>query len=84
MQSPLTHVSRVHISPILGKESKAYPLRVLAWHEIVNDVIGGKAVAVTYCPLCATAMVFDRDISDRRLSFCVSGLLFNSDVLIPD
>ncbi|HEV2122736.1 MAG TPA: DUF3179 domain-containing (seleno)protein, partial [Chloroflexota bacterium] len=42
-----------------GGEVKAYPLAILIWHEIVNDVVGGLPVAVTFCPLCNTALVFD-------------------------
>jgi len=64
--------------------ARAYPLRILVWHEIVNDVIDGKAVAVTYCPLCGTSMVFDAQVDGKRRSFGVSGLLYNSDVLMYD
>ena len=67
-----------------GGETRAYPLRILVWHEIVNDTVGGRPVAVTYCPLCGTAMVFDRRVGDRTLSFGVSGLLYQSDVLMYD
>jgi hypothetical protein len=42
---------------------RVYPLRILIWHEIVNDVVGGVPVAVTYCPLCNTGLVFDRRAS---------------------
>lgn len=63
---------------------KAYPTRILVWHEIVNDIIGTQNVAVTYCPLCGTAMVFDRYINDTLRSFGVSGLLYQSDVLLYD
>lgn len=72
------------LSLALGSESRAYPLRILAWHEIVNDVIQGRPIAVTYCPLCGTAMVFDRRVGERVLDFGVSGLLYQSDVLIYD
>lgn len=65
-------------------EARAYPLRILVWHEIVNDVIADKPVTVTYCPLCGTAMVFDATVDGRQRSFGVSGLLFNSDVLMYD
>lgn len=67
-----------------GETARAYPLRILVWHEIVNDVIGGDPVAVTYCPLCGTAMVFDARVEDKRRSFGVSGLLYQSDVLMYD
>jgi len=65
-------------------ETRAYPLRVLVWHEIVNDRIGDLAINVSYCPLCGTAMVFDRAIAGRSLEFGVSGLLYQSDVLMYD
>ncbi|MDX1623587.1 MAG: DUF3179 domain-containing protein [Gemmatimonadota bacterium] len=64
--------------------AKAYPLRILVWHEIANDEIGGEPVAVTYCPLCATGMAFDPMVDGRRLVFGVSGLLYKSDVLMYD
>ncbi len=64
--------------------ARAYPLRILVWHEIVNDVIGDQAVAVTYCPLCGTSMVFDALVDGRRRTFGVSGLLYQSDVLMYD
>ena len=63
---------------------RAYPLRIIVWHEVVNDVVGGKAVAITYCPLCGTSMVFDRVYNGLKHSFGVSGLLYNSDVLLYD
>lgn len=67
-----------------GDIARAYPIRILVWHEIVNDIIGGDAVAVTYCPLCGTAMVFEREINGKLRSFGVSGLLYQSDVLMYD
>ncbi len=72
------------VSVTSGGETRAYPLRILNWHEIVNDSIGDYYFAVTYCPLCRTAMVFDRRFGDDILSFGVSGLLYNSDVLFYD
>lgn len=72
------------ISVTLGGRTRAYPLRILAQHEIVNDEIAGVPIAVTYCPLCGTAMVFKRQVGDRVLTFGVSGLLFHSDVLMYD
>ncbi len=65
-------------------EAKAYPVRILNWHEVVNDTVGGDAVAVTYCPLCGSGVTFDRIVKDKRRSFGVSGLLYNSDVLLYD
>jgi len=67
-----------------GTESKAYPVKILNWHEIVNDTIGDKPVLITYCPLCGTGIAFARDIEDRQLSFGVSGLLYQSDMVMYD
>lgn len=63
---------------------KAYPLQVLMWHEIANDTIGGVPVAVTYCPLCNSAIVFDRRLDGTVLEFGVSGNLRNSDMVMYD
>jgi Protein of unknown function (DUF3179) len=67
-----------------GETTRAYPLRVLVWHEIVNDTLADEPVAVTYCPLCGTGMVFDRFVAGKARMFGVSGLLFQSDVLMYD
>ncbi|MBE9527253.1 MAG: DUF3179 domain-containing protein [Proteobacteria bacterium] len=72
------------IGLVRGEKVRAYPTRILVWHEIVNDVINGDAVAVTYCPLCGTAMVFERNIAEQLHTFGVSGLLYQSDVLMYD
>lgn len=69
---------------IAGATPRAYPLRYLTWHEIVNDSVGGVPVAVTFCPLCNSAMVFDRRTSRGTLSFGVSGKLRNSDMVMYD
>lgn len=68
----------------LNGEIRAYPLRILTWHEIVNDVIGGVPVAVTYCPLCNSAIVFDRRLGDDVLAFGTTGKLRNSDLVMYD
>lgn len=65
-------------------EARAYPVGILIWHEIVNDTIAGIPVAVTYCPLCNSALVFDRRLGDRVLDFGVSGLLYHSDLVMFD
>jgi hypothetical protein len=74
--------------PVIGLEingdARAYPLRVLTWHEIVNDEVGGKPVTVTYCPLCNAAIVFEREIDGKRLDFGTTGLLRNSDLVMYD
>ena len=68
----------------IGGEARAYPIAILNWHEIVNDEIRGRPIVVTYCPLCGTGVVFDAEVAGRRLAFGVSGLLYNSDVLLYD
>ena len=68
----------------LEGEAKVYPIKILNWHEIVNDVIGGKPVFVTYCPLCGTGMAFDPFFNGKKHTFGVSGLLYKSDVLMYD
>lgn len=63
---------------------RAYPLRVLVWHEVVNDVVGGVPVAVTYSPLSGGIVVFDRRVAGETLTFGVSGLLLDSNLLLYD
>ena len=67
-----------------GAEPRAYPIRYLMWHEIVNDTIAGMPVAVTFCPLCNSGMVFDRRVAGQTLTFGVSGKLRNSDMVMFD
>lgn len=64
--------------------ARAYPLGILISHEIVNDEFGGTPVAVTYCPLCNSAVGFIREVDGRTLRFGVSGLLRNSDLVMWD
>lgn len=72
------------ISLIIGGDARAYPLRVLIWHEIANDVVGGTPVAVTYCPLCNASLVFERAVEGRVLDFGTTGKLRNSDLVMYD
>jgi len=65
-------------------EARAYPLAILMWHEIANDEIAGTPVAVTFCPLCNSAVTFDRRVNGDLLDFGVSGLLRNSDLIMYD
>lgn len=69
---------------IEGELPRAYPIRYLTWHEIVNDQVGDVPVAVTFCPLCNSGITFDRRVGDRVLSFGVSGKLRNSDMVMYD
>lgn len=67
-----------------GTTARAYPVRYLMWHEIVNDTVAGTPIAVTFCPLCNTGIVFSRRLHGKTLSFGVSGLLRNSDMVMYD
>ena len=67
-----------------GATPRAYPVRYLTWHEIVNDVVGGVPVAVTFCPLCNSGITFDRRVNGDILTFGVSGKLRNSDMVMYD
>ena len=66
----------------LGKDVRAYPHKILDWHEIINDVVSGTPIAITYCPLTGTGIGWDRNINGQITSFGVSGLLYNTN-LIP-
>ncbi|WP_425038848.1 DUF3179 domain-containing protein [Primorskyibacter sp. S187A] len=68
----------------IGDDNRAYPIRYLTWHEIVNDTVGGVPVAVTFCPLCNSGITFDRRTRHGVLSFGVSGKLRNSDMIMYD
>lgn len=65
-------------------EARAYPVQIMLWHEIVNDTVGGVPVAVTYCPLCNSALTFDRRVEGQEVTFGTSGLLWNSALVMYD
>jgi hypothetical protein len=68
----------------LGDEVRAYPIQILIWHEIANDELGGRPIAVTYCPLCNSSVVFDRRVDERTLTFGTTGNLRKSDLVMWD
>lgn len=72
------------VSLTIAGDARAYPLRILIWHEIVNDVVGGVPVAVTFCPLCNAAIVFDRRVEGEALEFGTTGNLRNSGLIMYD
>lgn len=72
------------VSIELGGEARAYPLRILIWHQIVNDRIADLPVAVTYCPLCNAALVYDRRVGEEVLSFGTTGLLRYAGLVMYD
>lgn len=65
-------------------EARAYPMRMLNWHEAVNDTVGGVPIVVVYCPLCDSVTVMDRRMNGDTLTFGISGLLYQSNVLMYD
>ena len=65
-------------------KSRAYPLKIMAWHEAVNDQMAGIPYAITYCPLCKSVMAFDRSTDFGRIQLGVSGFLYSSNVLFYD
>lgn len=72
------------ISVEINGDARAYPLSVLIWHEIVNDQFGETPVVVTFCPLCNSAIVFDRRVEGVTLDFGTTGKLRNSDLVMYD
>lgn len=67
-----------------GGEHRAYPARILDHHEIVNDTIAGEPIAITWCPLCGSAVGIRRDVGGQVTEFGVSGVLYNSDLVLYD
>ena len=76
------------VEPVLALEingdARAYPLRIMTWHELVNGTVGGVPVTVSYCPLCNSAVAYDRRVGERILDFGTSGALFNSALVMYD
>ena len=72
------------IAVTVGSRTRAYPLQILTYHEIVNDELGGKPIAVTFCPLCNASIVFDRTVGGEVLDFGTTGLLRMSDLVMYD
>jgi hypothetical protein len=72
------------IELVVNGEARAYPLQILVWHEIANDELGGVPVAVTFCPLCHTAIAFDRRLDGETYELAVSGTLRRSDLVMFD
>jgi hypothetical protein len=85
---PVAEAALPENEPVIGlvvsEDARAYPLRILIWHEIVNDVVGGVPVAVAYCPLCNTGLVFDRRVGEEVLEFGTTGKLRRSDLVMYD
>ncbi len=65
-------------------DARAYPLQIMVWHEIVNDVVGGVPLAITYCPLCYSTIAFVREINGTPVQFGTSGRLYNNNLVMYD
>ncbi len=68
----------------ISNDIRAYPLQIMIYHEIVNDVVGGVPVSITFCPLCNATIVFDRRVNDQILDFGTTGKLRMSDMVMYD
>jgi hypothetical protein len=68
----------------IGDDTRAYPIQIFMWHEIVNDTVDGVPVVVTFCPLCNTAIAFERTVSGRVLDFGTTGRLRYSNLIMYD
>jgi len=64
--------------------TRVYPLRILNWHEIVNDKVNGENVLITYCPLCRTGIAFKPIVDGEEVEFGTSGKLYNSELIMYD
>ncbi|MBL0715971.1 MAG: DUF3179 domain-containing protein, partial [Desulfosarcina sp.] len=67
-----------------GNDARAYPIKILNYHEVVNDRVGGVPLAVTFCPLTQSVLVFLRSVAGQEVTFGVSGCLYKSNVLMYD
>ena len=69
---------------VVGDEARAYPKRILAWHEMAIDVVGGLDLTIVYCTLCGTVIPYESVADGRRIRFGTSGLLYRSNKLMFD
>ncbi|MEM7095488.1 MAG: DUF3179 domain-containing (seleno)protein [Actinomycetota bacterium] len=76
--------TEIVLGVIANGESVAYPLRIIARHELANDTIGGDPLAIVYCTLCRSALVFEREVDGQVVQFLTSGLLSNSNKIMLD
>lgn len=78
------HASGMGLVVVKGSVARFYPYQILTWHEVVNDVVAGTPMAITYCALCNVGVVYDRTVQGKELSFGVSGKLHGLDSLLYD
>lgn len=72
------------VGVIIDQSARAYPLKILTWHQVVDDSIAGNAIAITYCPLTGSAIVYDRTLGKKTLMLGTSDRLFDSNLLFFD
>lgn len=68
----------------LNGEHRFYPVQIMNWHEVVNDSWGDRDIVVTYCPLCGTGVVYDRNLDGQELSFSANGQVYNNNTILKD
>ncbi len=68
----------------IGEDARAYPIQIFMWHEIVNDTVGEVPVVITFCPLCNTAIAFERTVNEQTLGFGTTGRLRYSNLIMYD
>lgn len=83
-QDAYIDVTETVIGLATGGEARAYPIKIMNWHEVVNDTVDGLPVAITYCPLCGTGVVFSRLVEGNELTLGVSGKLYKSNLVLFD
>lgn len=83
-RDPVLQDDGIGLALVIGDDARFYPYQILVWHEIVNDTIGGTPVAITYCPLCLTGIVFDRRVEGQETTFGTSGKLWQSNLVMYD
>ena len=83
-QASFLNADDLILGVVIGGDARAYPAKILDHHEIVNDTVGGVPVIVTYCPLCNSAVVFDRRVAGKATEFGTTGKLRNSDLVMYD
>lgn len=81
-----THIedNELVLALIYKKAKRVYPLQIMVWHELVNDVIAGDPILISYCPLCGSGIAFGRTIDGEAVEFGVSGKLYNSNLVMYD
>jgi hypothetical protein len=84
IEADFIHDNDLVVGLSIGGQERAYPLNIMNYHEIVNDVLEGTPIAVTWCPLTRSAIVFNRQIGGETLEFGVSGFLYNSNLVMYD